>query len=103
MALTIHNFIVRSRSEHILKSLSAEWHSLKLCSMTSCFYLAVYLEGREESYNFQIKTNRQGMNDRRSFDRRSRSFFRDRDRDRLSSFRQKIAGRSQDGRDREIQ
>ena len=38
----------------------------------------------------------QGMSDRRSFDRRlrSRSFFRDRDRDRRSPFDQKIAGRS---------
>ena len=35
----------------------------------------------------------QGMSDRRSFDRRSRSFFRDRDRDRRSPFDQKIAGR----------
>ena len=38
----------------------------------------------------------QGMSDRRSFDRRSqsRSFFRDRDRDRRSPFGPKIAGRS---------
>ena len=41
-----------------------------------------------------IFNHSQGMSDRRSFDRRSRSFFRDRDRDRRSPFGQKIAGRS---------
>ena len=41
-----------------------------------------------------MPNKRQGMSDRRSFDRRSRSFFHDRDRDRRSPFGQKIAERS---------